>query len=353
MKMIQRLVRRQPPPPEQAPGMTKPNRDDTDGGRDVRPAAAPSPKRRPGMRLPLAILVLCLLATIGVWLTGPPRAYLTAAGWPDLGPAPIFMAGDIDLDDTVLPSAAVTTTLPSRAGEPVLDSGLETSALTESLSPQPSGPDPILIARIDALETSLAALRKDIHGQPDISPAVVTQLDEIRATATAQGTQIETINDQAQQALRTAREVASDFRLGHQSSEVDSESIRQDVRAVFSRITRLEERFTSQDGRIEALAGDIHLLSRYGGAPEIRAVAQPSTAITAAPFLVNAAPGATHVSVPTPPPDIIQGHYRVGDWVGGYGVVTAIRKTPEGDHLVTPAGVVFAPAPALSTVSPQ
>ena len=278
-------------------------------------------------------------------MTGPTRQVLVSAGLPDRGPPPVFLAGENRPSAPTPPAADSLVAIPpvsadSVALEPVIAPPIAAPVAAPS-------PDPELRARLSALETTLMDLRSAFADQPAISAEAAARLDEISTHVAELAVQIHAVQETATQALRTAREMASDAALETQSVEVINEDIRQDVRAVLSRISRIEERMTSQDGRIEALAGDIHLLARYGDGPDTPP-AHPASQVTATPFMAQAAPGGTTQTPPSPPPELVQGRYRVGDWVGGYGVVTAIRKTPEGDHLVTPAGVVFAPAPAAA-----
>ena len=213
--------------------------------------------------------------------------------------------------------------------------------------------------RLDSQGNRLAELAATVNeGMPDLAERLDGIQDEIvRLSDAVQGHEarlgeldlsVASIRDRAEAAGREASHVRNQLDLITSDSDSSSEMLKADLKAVITSLDNVRAQQFNLSGRIEALAGDLHLMSRYGYGQQADRPPQRGAVVRTAPGrnLLNAPSGQSLAPPPSSaaPPDLVQGRYRVGDWVGGHGVVSSIRKTPEGDHLVTPGGVLFAPA---------
>ena len=124
------------------------------------------------------------------------------------------------------------------------------------------------------------------------------------------------------------------------AARADSTGLRTDVTAILSSLGQVRRSLADFEDRLTGVASDVYLITRYGyGQP-----AQPARVQSPQPGAstwTSAEGGGARI---TSRRSIQQGDYEVGDFVGGYGVVMSIRRTPEGDYLNTENGTLFAAA---------
>lgn len=314
------------------------------------------PRRRSGQR-PALILIVLVLATAlgaGIWTGQVPTdlgrfidgAISAATG--RLSPQPPPADQDSSLPNAVQVETTGAATHPSDAGQeaesPFPDTGKLFELVADRLDSQGNRLDelaatvnegiPDLAARLDGMRDEIGQLSDAVRGQE-------VRLGELDLS-------VASIRDRAEAAGREASHVRNQLDLINSDSDSSSEMLKADLKAVITSLDNVRAQQFNLSGRIEALAGDLHLMSRYGYGQQANRPPQQGAVVQTAPGrnLLSAPSGHSHAPPPSSaaPPDLVQGRYRVGDWVGRHGVVSSIRKTPEGDHLVTPGGVLFAPA---------
>ncbi len=288
--------------------------------RNTVPAEPAAPKRRRFRRalrlLPLS-LPLVLIALGGAAVLRP---NLVPSGLADFLPQISGTAVMTGLDSDSLPDPAAELMTRIAAVE------ARTVELAGSAANAPPAEDQLapLEDRLTLLETTVRTLAGDLQSQTDA---------------------LDGLNDTAAAALREARHARGFLNDAAADDRSRAEAAEADIRAVVGSLGSLRARMSSLSGRLDALAGDLHLMARFGyGQVTQNPNASRSTVIRQAPTAAAMTGSAGPRPAAEPPGELVQGRYRVGDWVGGWGVVTSIRKTPEGDHLTTPAGIVFAPA---------
>ncbi len=308
--------------------------------------------RRLPVRLLAAILAIGLAAAGGLWMSSLPPGTGVLAGLRDAGvPVPERVMGLLEplpggggrSDAQPVPDAVTAETLP---------------ALPPDAAPQVSGTDELAAAieRVEAgLAESLDAVRSDLVGQRNAVSELSGEVERLSGLLSgfgeersAEASLLRQTREEAAQALREARHARN--LIEGQSDDRDARLglIEEDVQAFAASLRNLRHMQAAVSDRIEAVASDLHLLLRFGDGTGVgdAGAAGPASTTTTAPWRSNyhstadAAAGEPRVA----PESLVQGQYRVGDWVAGWGVVTAIRRTPDGDHLTTPRGTLFAPA---------
>ena len=325
----------------------------------VRPAARAGQwgRRNRGrlVRLFAALLAVGVVAAAGgLWVKSLPPGTGILSGLRDAGvpvPEQAIVLLETPSAGSDLPEPQPATALPPLE---------EPSALPPDAAPQSAGAGELAAAieRIEAgMGASLAGIRSDLAEQGNAISGLTGEVErlsglvsEIEADRAADASLLQQALDEAAQARREAGHARNLIEASAGDRDARLGMLEEDVQAVAASLRTLRHMQASTGDRIDAVAADLHLLVRFGDGPGggDAATAGPASTTTTAPWQTNyyatadAAAGESGVA----PESLVQGKYRVGDWVVGWGVVTAIRKTPEGDHLTTPRGTLFAPAPS-------
>ncbi len=335
-------------------------KENTAGEADPKPEEQQSRKRR-GWRLPLILIIPVLLAAggAGIWNMQAPMdlsrfiddTISAVTGRLQQPPPPGDQSSGLPLAVQVETTGTGSANSESSLSTPEQAAGAPGPAAGELFE--------LLTARLDAQEDRLDGLADSVNqDMPGVAQRLDGMKDEISRLSDAIRGQEEqlgeldsslvSVRDRAQAAGREASHVRNQLNLINSDSASSSKMLEADLKAVITSLDSVRTQQFNLSGRIEALAGDLHLMSRYGYGQQAEPTPQRSAVIHKAPGqnMLSAPSGSSLAQPPSSaaPPDLVQGRYRVGDWVGGYGVVSSIRKTPEGDHLVTPGGVLFAPA---------
>ena len=308
--------------------------------------AAPAPSRRTRRRRTLLAALVLILVPIAVgtaWVVNLP---------PGMGPLSALRNAGLPMP-TVLLATFEPQSLPNPLDEiPTLD--LPSPEPTTAFIPDPLAAD-TAGGRLSAIEGTLSAhevIQRDLterletlaEGNARMAAELASQAERlVQLEATTTG-----IIDSVAVARREAQLARSLVETTTGEREARLELVETDVFALANALKTSRAVSSSLSERIDALAADLHLVARFGVEQTPSAPQQPSTTITTAPFQSNYHASATDAARDAPPAvQPVQGQYRVGDWMAGWGVVSSIRRTPEGDHLTTPRGIVFAP-PAVA-----
>ncbi|MDE0254112.1 MAG: hypothetical protein OYG32_04885 [Rhodospirillaceae bacterium] len=296
---------------------------------DTHPAPANRPKKRSRLRLPLLLLALLailfggLLFAIRVTPAGGIGGYVDAA----MRTAQGFVTG------SRAPSSSPANSTPAASG------GVPGGAAPGTAELEVRVAD--LSARLDAALDGVSAQAEVAREVRSLSAEIAAQRTELDALAN----EIAASRDIASAARRAAEGARDRVEATMSASGSEADALQSDIGALYSSLEALRGRQDRLAARVDAVAGDLHLAVRYGGDSSPAPAARAAAVERSAPGYSLYSPPGSAAPTAAPPPDLVQGRYRVGDWLGGYGVISAIRKTQEGDHLVTPSGVVFAPAP--------
>ena len=307
--------------------------------------APPARPRRRYLRLLLALLILAVPIGAGTWwvLTLPPGmgplAAMRSAGLP----VPAVLMATFEPQSLPSPLDAIPALeIPAAAGE--------------GNAPAASGEAPSLAASLSAIEGTLRAheliqreLTEQLQALAEENARMTAELEargqrlaQLEAASAGLVDAVQLARDEAQHARSLAETITG-------QREARLELVETDVFALASALKTSRAVASSLSERIDALAADLHLVARFGSEQAPAAPVQPAATISTAPFQSNYHGSASEAAEAAPPAAVqpVQGQYRVGDWVAGWGVVSSIRRTPDGDHLTTPRGIVFAP-PAAS-----
>ena len=307
-----------------------------------------------------AVLVLALpLAAGGYWMMSQPPGAGVSASLRSAGiPVPDFLMTLLE-PDSAAPGLAIPP--PAPAIEELAMQ--ETSVPVDQESPPVEIP-PVPVAMVEPLdadpsEERMAALEGMLDAIDAVQQDQARQLEVLSARNERLEAQVEALSGDLQSAVALAAEALDAVAIARRESqharslveaaggEEDArlEMLETDVHAIATSLKTARAVRNSLSERIEALASDLHLVARFGSDGGVQDEGfRPASTTTASAFGSNyhgsadAAAGAV-----LPAGTAVQGQYRVGDWVAGRGVVSSIRKTPDGDYLTTPRGVLFAP----------
>lgn len=258
-----------------------------------------------------------------------------------------------------VPDAVLTLLDPGSVelAQPAPEPLAELPAAPAAQSPPPSVPagrDPVeeRLAALEGLLTAHDAVQKDQAGEVERLASAIERfqagLEKLAGQQQANADLAAKALDTAELALREARHGRSLVEAATGDRDARLELLEADVLALATALRTARAINASLSDRIDSVAADLHLAARFsqgrtGPATGFGAVSSTEQA----PFQSNYHSTADAAAAASPPPEsVIQGQYRVGDWVAGWGVVSAIRRTPDGDHITTPRGVLFAPAAA-------
>ncbi len=325
-------------------------------GPDENPESGAARPARPGRRRKLAlgivfVLFLSAAAAIGgYWVVSLPPGMGILAGLRSAGvPVPQAMIEMIE------PSSGPSAGVPPVPASQTTGNGRSAVLPAGGVLPVEAFEDDLARTgeQIAELERLLTDANSKLGEQAD---AIIGLRDEIQGLSDHLGQLEESRHADAgalREALDTAR--AARRKAEHARTIVESagagedgrlELVEEGVQALANSHRRSRNMIATLNDRIEEVASDLDLLSYYGAGRSPAAPAGSTVTTTASsPWQSNyySAADAPAAEPRVAPESLVQGQYRVGDWIAGWGVVTAIRKTPDGDHLTTPAGNLFAP----------
>ncbi len=331
---------------------------ETDPG--VRAAEAVGPpagtRSRPIRRgLPAFALLLCFGAA-AAWMLSLPSGISVTDVLREQGiPVPETAAGFFGGGSGEVSAPNGTQAMPpaadaaGEAGLPTIQVGPD-GGIAPPLAPAIQPSQDRTPERLDLLEGLLAesaAAREGISGRIEDLAGGLAQLSETLDGIRDRLDAAESAAAEASEAAALARTEAHHGRSLAESAAGERnarlELVEVDIQALAAAHKTARAVIGAQSDRIEALAADLHLINRFGETARRTASPGPAETHAVAPWTSNYFPSSGAAAEAEEPAAAVQGQYRVGDWVAGWGAVSAIRRTPEGDHLTTPRGMLFAP----------
>ena len=300
-------------------------------------------------------LLLCL-GTAAAWVLTLPPGLSAADALREQGiPVPEavsrFLGGE-----TVAGAAPNGTDAMSSATDAAGEAGLPTTQVGPNGEIVPAGTAALqplhdqTLERLDRMDELLAAVAATQEGVSARIGELAGGQTELKETLERIRDRLEAAESMATDAMEAAALARTEAHHGRSLAESTAderdarlEVVETDIKALAAAHKTARAVIAAQSDRIEALAADLHLLDRFGDTARPTPAPRPAETQAVAPWTSNHFPSSVAAAEAEAPAAAVQGQYRVGDWVAGWGVVSAIRRTPEGDYLTTPRGVLFAP----------